>query len=103
MELQNTITKASQVFRRPDGSEVRITAQIMFGAGLAASTDVCVHHRESPAHPWRMCSNRPHPAWRQMLVDDYAKHGRSEALRVATAGEILRVVSLLGKPLCDTA
>lgn len=88
----STVTK---IIQRPDGSEVKITATAMFGAGLARSVDVFVHRRETPEHHWRLCSDRPHPDWRQMSVDEYIAGGRSEMLQAASSGEILQVASML--------
>lgn len=89
------MTTAEKIIRRNDGSEVRIVAQKCYGLGLTCSIDVYVHHRESPDHPWMLMSNRPHPDWRKMSVDDYVKRGRSEMLRTVSHGEILKVTSTL--------
>ncbi|MFP1529506.1 hypothetical protein ACLB1R_35740 [Escherichia coli] len=40
-----------------------------------------------------------HAQWRKMSVDEYQKFGRSEMLRYATPGEILRVASAIGQPM----
>ena len=98
METEPLITKVTQVIQREDGSEVRIIAQACFGLGLTRSIDVYVHHRESPDHDWKLCSDRPHPDWREMSVDDYIKHGRSEMLQMVSPGEILKATSEIGKP-----
>jgi len=76
-----------------DGSEVRITATAMYGAGLTRSVDVYVHRRDSSDQSWKLCNNRPHPNWREMSVDEYIKHGRSEMLRVVSHGEILKTIT----------
>jgi hypothetical protein len=89
------MAKVTQIFKRENGSEVRIVAQECFGLGLTRSIDVCVHHRASPELPWKLANNRPHPDWRKMSVDDYIKRGRSEMLQVASHGEILKVTSAL--------
>lgn len=70
-------------------------AQAYVGAGLHCSIGVDVFRRPSPSHNWTLCSDRPHPDWREMTVDEYIKHGRSEMLQAATHGEILTVTSLL--------
>lgn len=90
-----TAEKLTQIIRRNDGSEVRIVAQKCYGRGLTCSIDVYVHKRESLHHPWMLTSNRPHPDWRKMSVDDYLKRGRSEMLRTVSHGEILKVTSAL--------
>ncbi|HIH2751417.1 TPA: hypothetical protein ACYLN4_007254 [Burkholderia lata] len=89
------MTTAEKIIRRNDGSEVRIVAETCYGRGLTCSIDVYVHQRESPDQPWMLMSNRPHPDWRKMSVDDYLKRGRSEMLRTVSHGEILKVTSAL--------
>jgi hypothetical protein len=91
----NTEGKVTQIIQRGDGSEVRIVAQKCFGLGLTCSIDVYVHRRESPNHQWMLCSNRPHPDWRKMAVDDYIKRGRPEMLQTASPSEILKVTNAL--------
>jgi hypothetical protein len=87
--------KAIEVLTRADGSEVKITAEVMHGLGLQASIDVHVHYRKSAFHVWKLANNRPHPDWRKMPVADYVSHGRSEMLTLATPGEILKVTKSL--------
>jgi hypothetical protein len=87
--------KLTQILQRDDGSEVRITARRCYGLGLTPSIDVYVHRRESQSHPWALMSDRPHPDWRSMSVDEYVKRGRSEMLRTVSHGEILKVTSAL--------
>ena len=96
-EDQRKITKVSQILERKDGSEVKIVAQTFFGTGLHESTDVYVLQRESKEHAWKLCSEKPHPEWLTMSVDDYVKRGRSEMLTAASIGEILKVTSMVGK------
>lgn len=98
MPEDEPITKISQTLQRADGSEARIVAQACFGAGLQRSIDVYVHRRESPDHEWVLCSDRPHKDWRDMSVDEYIKHGRSEVLQTVSPGEIMKVASAIGKP-----
>lgn len=95
MEL---ITKAQQTITRPDGTEIKIVAQAMFGAGLHRSIDVMVFTRKD-GEQWHLCNNRPHPEWRTMSVQDYIDHGRSEVLQTVKPIEILKVTSLIGKPM----
>lgn len=71
----------------------------MFGLGLTQSIDIRVHRRDTPNDNWTLCDNKPDPNWRAMPIDEYAQRGRSEMLRAATTGEILKVVSLIGTPL----
>jgi hypothetical protein len=95
----NEITKITQVIQRDDGSEVRIVAQACFGAGLHRSIDVYVHSRQSVAHDWILCSDRPHPDWKSMSVEDYVKHGRSPMLQAVSYGELLRAMNAIGAPI----
>ena len=44
---EELITRISQVIKRKDGSEVKITAQATFGAGLTRSIDVYVLRRDN--------------------------------------------------------
>ena len=93
------ITKLTHVLPRKDGSEVRIVVQAMFGIGLQESTDIKVHRRETPESPWRLLSDRPHPDWRSMSVEEYTRRGRSEVLQNVSPIEILRLANALGKPI----
>ena len=97
--MDDLVTKVTRIIPRKDGSEVKIVAEAYFGAGLHCSLGVDVFRRASTRHPWRLCSDRPHPDWRTMSVADYIRHGRSEMFRAASHGEILAVCSLIGKPL----
>lgn len=99
METEKLITKITQIIQREDGSEVRIVAQACTGLGLTQSTDVYVHRRESPEHDWKLCSNRPHPDWLKMSVDEYINRGRSEMLQAVSSGEILKATSAIGRPI----
>lgn len=89
------MARLEQVIQRKDGSEVKIVAQACFGSGLACSIDVYVLRRESPNHAWKLTSDRPHPDWRKMSVEEYVKHGRSEMLRVSSIGEIVKATNAL--------
>ncbi len=93
------IIKATRVLQRQDGSQAKIIASAFFSAaGLHMSVGVDVFRRDSADHSWSLCSDRPHPEWRKMSVDDYARYGRSEQLRTVTPGEILSVTQMIGKP-----
>ncbi len=65
---EELITRISQVIKRKDGSEVKITAQAAFGAGLTRSIDVYVLRRDNADSNWQGCSNRPKAGWRNMSV-----------------------------------
>ena len=97
-ERQQT-TQITQTLKRKDGSEVRIIAQAFFGRGLTLSIGVDVYRRENPQHNWKLCSDRPHPNWREMSVEEYTRHGRSEMLQAVSPGEILRMTNAIGKPM----
>jgi hypothetical protein len=99
MESEELATKITTFIQRSDGSVVRIVAQKLYGLGLKGSIDVYVHRRESADHDWTLCSDKPHPDWLTMSVDDYIKHGRSEMLQAVSPGEILKVTSGIGKPM----
>lgn len=93
------ITRVTRVLKRGDGTEVRIVAQAYFGAGLHRSIGIDVFRRDGPTQNWTYCSDRPHPNWRSMSVDEYKRSGRSEMLQVASHGEILSVACLIGNRL----
>lgn len=99
MAMQELITKVTQDFIREDGSQARIVAQEAYGSGLTRSVDYYVLRRADASANWTLCSKKPHPEWRTMSVEDYVRQGRSEVLRTVTQGEILRLLSALGKPL----
>ena len=103
MQSEDPITKISKIINRPDGSEVRIVAFAAFGAGLTRSIGVYVHRRESPAHDWTLCNDRPHPDWRTMSVDEYIKRGRSEMLQAVSHSEILKLTNAIGRPMSHAA
>ena len=90
--------EVQQILQRKDGSEVRIVAQEFFGKGLTRSVGVYVHRRQGPNHAWKLASDRPHPNWRKMSVQEYTGHGRSEMLQVVSPGEILKVIGALPEP-----
>lgn len=99
--LEDEVTKFTRIIPREDGSEIRIVAQAYFGAGLHRSVGVDVFRRQNSSDNWHLCSDRPHPNWREMSVEEYVRHGRPERLQVATHGEILAVASAIGKPMSD--
>jgi hypothetical protein len=103
METQDVATKVTKVLLRPDGSQVRIVAEIMFGAGLHPSTDVTVFKRDNESQPWKLCNDRPAEGWKQMPLSEYISRGRSEVLRTVSHGEIFAVAALLGKPMSEFA
>ncbi|KKN96114.1 hypothetical protein LCGC14_0170430 [marine sediment metagenome] len=99
MSEEQLITKVSQILTRPDGSECKIVAERFFGPSFQEYTGIYVLRRESPEHNWTLLNDRPAPGWREMSVDEYVQHGRSEQLRAVSPGEIMRAASLLGQPM----
>jgi hypothetical protein len=99
MDTQDLLTKVKKIIPGQDGSEVRIVVEQMTGLGLHSSIGVYVHRRETPDHPWVLRSDRPYPDWRGMSLDDYVMHGRSEMLQSVSIGEILKLTSMIGKPM----
>lgn len=99
MSTGDPITKVTQLIERPDGSEIRIVATAYFGAGLHRSIGVDVFRRAIAGDDWVLLSDRPHPDWRAMSVDDYINNGRSEVRQAVSWGEIFKVTSLIGKPM----
>tara|TARA_B100000700_G_scaffold331341_1_gene463296 strand:+ start:7603 stop:7914 length:312 start_codon:yes stop_codon:yes gene_type:complete len=99
MNNTNPITKISQIIQRKDGSEIKITATEMYGLGLQPSIDFYVHHRENSEQQWKLLGKRPHTNSKNMSVDDYVKYGRPEYLNYVSHGEILKVISFIGKPM----
>lgn len=93
------ITKVTRTFPRIDGSEVRIVAVAMRNPNMSLSTDFWVDRRESATDDWVRCRKEPHPNWKAMPRTDYLRFGRSEMLQAVSAGEILQVTSLIGKPM----
>jgi hypothetical protein len=95
------ITKVTHTIRREDGSEAKIVATAYFGAGLHQSIGVDVFRRENEANDWHLCSDRPHPNWLSMPVDEYIKCGRSEVLRTVSIAEVLRATNEVGHLMSD--
>jgi hypothetical protein len=99
IEDDSPITKITREFQRKDGSEARIVAEGMYGISLELSFDIRVFRRASPDQGWTLCSDKPHPKWREMSVAEYDLRGRSEMLQTVSSGEIMTLTSLIGKPM----
>jgi hypothetical protein len=97
--MDDIVTKYTVTHPRKDGSEVRIVAEGCYGPSFQLFVGVYVLRRESQNHDWKLCSKEPQPGWREMSVDEYVKHGRSEMLQAASHGEILAAASVIGKPM----
>lgn len=89
------MAKITRIIERTDGSQVKIVAEEFYGLGLHRSTDVYVLHKSNGEDDWRLCSSQPKPGWREMSVQDYIQHGRSDMLCVVKPIEILAVLSEL--------
>tara|TARA_B100002019_G_C21256613_1_gene594207 strand:- start:260 stop:571 length:312 start_codon:yes stop_codon:yes gene_type:complete len=98
---QEKITKASQLIEMNDGSEIKITATLMFSAGLEEFIDFFTLHRNSKTEQWRLLSKQPHKDSKTMSVDEYIKKGRPEYLNYVSHGQVLKVISLLNQPLLN--
>ena len=96
---QALATKVTRFIKRADGTEVKIVATQFIGVGLHSSVGVDVFKRESCGSQWSLCSDRPHPRWREMSVAEYCQHGRSPKLQAVSHGEILKTASLIGQPV----
>lgn len=96
MNAPDCISRATQIIKRKDGSEVKIVAT-EYGMPFTSSVGVDVFRRSNPNEQWTLCNDRPHPDWRSMSVDEYNRRGRAEKLQFARHGEIFKVAALIGK------
>lgn len=100
MDNEELIGKVTQTLVRDDGSECRIVVTDMGGPfSLTPQIDVYVLRRATPEDRWSLCSNRPHPDWKQMPRQDYLDFGRSEMLQTVSHAEILKLTQLIGQPM----
>ena len=95
MSIQNPelVTKVTRIIPRANGTEVRITVTSSRSPNMELQRDSYVHKRETPDHEWVLCSDRPHPEWRTMSVDDYNKFGRCDKFQTVSHGEMLSLTS----------
>lgn len=96
MDPTELISTVTQIIQRPNGAQVKIVATD-FGGPFGRNVGIDVFRRDDESQPWKLCSDRPHPDWRTMSVDEYIKRGRSEQMQAASFGELHRVSSLIGK------
>ena len=89
------MAKITRIIERTDGSQAKIVAEEFYGLGLRRSIDVYVLHKSNEEDDWKLCDNQPKTGWREMSVQDYVQHGRSDMLRVVKPIEILAVLSEL--------
>ena len=97
--VEEMVTKVTQIFEREDGSQVRIVAQDYALPGYSKQIGYYVHKRKDVESKWELCGDRPHKDWKEVSVEDYEKYGRSEVFQVLSHGEILKVISMIGRPL----
>lgn len=98
-EQEKLVSEVEALITREDGSQVKIKASTCYNINGHNSAWLDVFRRENSSAKWKLCSDRKHPDWRTMSVDRYVKEGRSEQLQYATPGEILKAISMLGKPV----
>lgn len=85
------IQRIAVEFERPDGSLARI---------VTTANDHYVHTRKNEQEKYgNLCSKTPHPNIKKMSRQEYLDYGKSEELKAVTIQEILKVASLIGKPL----
>ncbi|EKF7416873.1 hypothetical protein EFK68_03665 [Pseudomonas aeruginosa] len=99
---ENPVTKITLLIRRDDGSEAKIVARADYGIDFVhRHTSLDVFRRSSSEEQWHLCSDKPHPDWKSMSVDEYKARGRSEVFQTVTQGEILRATQWLGRDVKD--
>lgn len=91
----STNNQISRILTRLDGSQAKIVATAFYSPIRARSFGVSVYRRNTPGDAWHLTSDRPHPDWRTMSVDEYIKRGRSEMLQTVSHGEIFKVTNEL--------
>lgn len=85
------MAKITRIIERTDGSQAKTVAEEFYGLGLHRSIDLYVNEEDD----WKLCDNQPKTGWREMSVQDYIQHGRSDMLRFVKPIQILRVLSEL--------
>lgn len=84
--------KVENIITRPDGSQVKIVAEMFIGRGLTESIGNYVLRRPTPECSWNLCEGGSSNSKELgMSVAEYIKHGRPEMLQFATPAEILKV------------
>lgn len=81
----------SKLINRSNGSQLKIVAELFHGSSLKPSIGHYVLARDCSASPWRLLSDRPAEGWRDMSVEEYKQHGRSEMLQAVAPGLLLQV------------
>jgi len=89
--------KEEQLITRADGSQVKIVAELVSSPFCAPSIGTYVLQRNTPDEMWHVCSDTPVKGAKEMSRSEYLLRGRCEKLRVATAIEIMKTVSLLAR------
>lgn len=94
------VTQVTLLIARDNGAEAKIVARADYGFDLSSfHSSVDVFRRASSNEPWSLCSDRPHPDWLSMSVDEYKARGRSELLQTVTFGELHRATKWLGEDI----
>ncbi len=83
--------KNTMEIQRNDGSQVKLVALAYFGTGLHLSVGIDTFYRKSSDDEWQLCDNSRHPNIKTMSRQDYLDYGKSEAMRVTTIAERLKV------------
>ncbi len=99
MRVEDPITKLTRIFTNEDGSQVKLICEAHYELDFQVSIDTYAFKRASELCEWSLCSDRPHPNWREMPLDDYLRYGRSELLRTVPPAQIFKLSCLLGTSL----
>lgn len=89
------MSRVEHIIPTANGTQHKIIAESFFDAVHGRQTSFYVLSRPHPASPWTYLSERPHPDWRSMSVDEYLKNGRSEALNAVGSAEVLKALIML--------
>lgn len=89
----------SQILTRQDGSQVKLMGRMSGGLFCKANPDVWALFRQDQSCDWVLLSKEPHPDWRTMPVDEYAKSGRSEFMQKVSFGELIKFKQMFYIPI----
>ncbi len=95
------MVKIERIITRCDGSAVKIVGEEFKNFRGHYDSFFYAFRRESPGRPWKLLSDRPHPNWRSMSVDEYVKHGRSELHQAVRHSEMISVAMELRALWCE--
>ncbi len=91
------MSRVEHIIPTTNGAQHKIIAESFIDPVHGRQTSFYVLSRPHPASPWTYLSERPHPDWRSMSVDEYLKNGRSEALNAVGSAEVMKALSMLEK------